>query len=714
MIPRLQQFLASGCGLILALVGQLAAEPIPLTSAQATFHSRSAAELARVIDGITIGPEGWSVAPHLDRPQAVCFRCTRLVEVPELEISLFFLSGRPNNSIAEFSLSYTTDAEPTLGSQWKPLTIRRFAAEVATLQRTHEGHLRADMLPDEMTGKIPDDTYRIVVQSPESRITGFRLDVFPVRANPYSDPWMSWGSPHDFVLTEFRVEEHPRESTNIALYRPVQASHSLFDKMQASALVDGLPSTIAHPASEIPTPNFFYEVDFGRVANFDHLALRNRGDDYIDRFSRIQLKLYDEPPSTGASPTWQGMIRADGSYPAAGTADIVRADQGRGVYRGRYLRVSSESKIPHSPQLAEIEAYETRTPVVSEVFADNRMLPLGANLDLPAGAKRLALHLRIPQLGLPPGVAFRWRMRGYLNEWQSTRQMTIDMPCPPPGKTAIFEAQALHSNHQWDASILRLPITSRQHLWEHLGFQLALVLITVAISMWLARFSTRRRAARQLAEMKARAALAEERTRIARDLHDDLGANLARIGFLTELVERALPEPDKARNQLEKIYLTTRDLTRQLDSVVWAVDPANDHLEGLVRYLHGLASEYLELVGIRCNFTNTERMPFIQVSSTFRHQLLMMVKEALHNIAAHSGATVVSFDFVVDGGYLLLEICDNGCGLPTSDALTPGNGLENMQKRALDLGGICDFFAPEVGTGMGVRFTLPLPAHAKP
>jgi DNA-binding CsgD family transcriptional regulator len=124
--------------------------------------------------------------------------------------------------------------------------------------------------------------------------------------------------------------------------------------------------------------------------------------------------------------------------------------------------------------------------------------------------------------------------------------------------------------------------------------------------MWLARTWTRRRAARQLAEMKARAALAEERTRIARDLHDDLGANLARIGFLTELAERALAEPERARHQLGKIYTTTRDLTRQLDSVVWAVDPANDNLESLVRYIHGLASEYLGLAGIRCAFTNTD------------------------------------------------------------------------------------------------------------
>ena len=143
------------------------------------------------------------------------------------------------------------------------------------------------MLPDIMTGKIPDDTYRIAVLSPEGRATGFRLDVFPVFVGPDAPPWMSWGTPHDFVLTEFRVEEHARESTNIALHCPAKASHPLFEEMQPGALTDGLPATIVHPSDETPNPDFYFEMDLGRVAAFDHLALRTRGDGYIDRFSRI-------------------------------------------------------------------------------------------------------------------------------------------------------------------------------------------------------------------------------------------------------------------------------------------------------------------------------------------------------------------------------------------------------------------------------------------
>jgi hypothetical protein len=108
--------------------------------------------------------------------------------------------------------------------------------------------------------------------------------------------------------------------------------------------------------------------------------------------------------------------------------------------------------------------------------------------------------------------------------------MTMEMPCPPPGKT-IFEAQALHSDNQWDAMIYRLPIRARQYFWQTRLFQWLtgaglLAAVAAMVLVW-----ARRRTARQMALMQAQTALAEERARIARDLHDDLGANSGALAF---------------------------------------------------------------------------------------------------------------------------------------------------------------------------------------
>ena len=466
MSDQLRRFLFRAVsGLVLAAGTLLLAEPIRLVQPVATFHAGSADELACVIDGVAAGPRGWSPAPKVSETQALVVRCERPVEADELDIALFFLAGRPMNAIADFALSYTTDAEPSLAGNWQPLEIQRFSAEVTTLRRAGPGRLISDPPGRAMTGTVPDDVYRIEALLPGRHATGFRLDVFPVKPYDTGSPGLSWHAPHDFSLTEFRIAEHARETTNIALQRPVKASHPLEILMVPGALTDGLPATIAHPGKADLGSNFWFEIDLGQVVHFDHIGLRTRGDDYLDRFSRIRVRSHDEDPSAGLAPVWEGLVRADGSHPARGEVDIVRAEMGQGAFHGRYLRISTDSQVPYSPQLAEVEIYETRHPEVIAALADGREVPVTDRLVLPPGTRRLSLRLRIPQSGMPPDVRFRWRLRGDLETWQNSHLMNIEMPCPPPEKIT-FEAQALHSDGQWDASVYRLPVVVRQHLWE--------------------------------------------------------------------------------------------------------------------------------------------------------------------------------------------------------------------------------------------------------
>lgn len=704
-------------GLLLWMMASfdLGAEIIPLTMPEASSHAGGREILLQVADGVETGPGGWSVAPQLSEPQALVLRCAQPVDTAELEISLFFLAGKPHHSIAEFSLSYTNDPEPSLNARWMPLVIQRFTAEVTTLQRTAAGHLRAmEPIPALLTGSTPDDTYRIGVFLPTRRATGFRLVVFPVKTSADGRPGMSWGRDRDFVLTEFRAKLRERMTTNIALHCPVVASHRLFWGMVPDALTDGLPGTIAHPwEEENHGPDFHFTLDLGRSTRIDHLGLRTRGDMMFERFSRVRMRLYEDDPAAGVAPQWVGMVRADGSIPPAGSVEIVRSPMGIGDFRGRYLRISSESRIPGSPQLAEVEVYETRTPEVVAVLADGRQIELSKGINIPPKVRRLSIQLRIPNIGLPPQDIFRWRVRGESDIWQSSRLMTIDLPRPVPGKTWL-EAQALHSDGHWDQSMLSLPIVTRQRLWENTVFQALAALAVLAAAMGLVRVITNRRAARQLTLAQARAALAEERTRIARDLHDDLGANLALICFQADLAERTIGNPDRVRIQLDKIYQTASDLTKQLGSMVWAVDPVNDTLESLARHLHGHAGEYLGMAGVRCRFTSIDEMPELQLTSAFRHHLLMIVKEALHNVVSHSGATLVTFDVRLENDRLVLELADNGRGMPTADQLKHGNGLANMRKRAEILGGTCEILKPENESGTLIRLVLPVKSSPHP
>lgn len=101
-------------------------------------------------------------------------------------------------------------------------------------------------------------------------------------------------------------------------------------------------------------------------------------------------------------------------------------------------------------------------------------------------------------------------------------------------------------------------------------------------------------------------------------------------------------------------------------------------------------------------------MPEIHLSASLRHHLLMVVKEALHNVAEHAAATLVTLRIGLEQQHIRLEIADDGRGLPSAETMRPGNGLQNMRNRAAEIGGTCEFLRPESGKGTIVRLTVPV------
>ena len=102
--------------------------------------------------------------------------------------------------------------------------------------------------------------------------------------------------------------------------------------------------------------DFHFEIDLGQQRVIDHLGLRQRGDRHnLNRFGKMRIRLYGQDPKSGALPTWETLNRPDGSFPEQGHVDILRASDGQGPFHGRYIRISSESDVPLSPMLAEIE-----------------------------------------------------------------------------------------------------------------------------------------------------------------------------------------------------------------------------------------------------------------------------------------------------------------------------------------------------------------------
>jgi signal transduction histidine kinase len=218
----------------------------------------------------------------------------------------------------------------------------------------------------------------------------------------------------------------------------------------------------------------------------------------------------------------------------------------------------------------------------------------------------------------------------------------------------------------------------------------------------------------QVARLRQQEALEHERARISRDLHDQLGANLTQVALLGELAEADKDLPDEVEDHARQISQTARETTRALDEIVWAANPANDTLEGLVTYVCKYAQEFLALAKVSYRLEAPPALPHVRLQPELRHNVFLAAKEAVNNIVKHAQATEARVRLELSDQQFTFEIADNGIG-PSGQATASErgrNGLKNMRRRLEDLGGTFSF-EPGANGGSIVRLSAPLrPANS--
>jgi signal transduction histidine kinase len=182
-------------------------------------------------------------------------------------------------------------------------------------------------------------------------------------------------------------------------------------------------------------------------------------------------------------------------------------------------------------------------------------------------------------------------------------------------------------------------------------------------------------------------AMERERARISQDMHDDVGASLTRISILSDLAKSKIEVKGEAKQWLSQISDTSRDVMEEMSQIIWALNPKNDTLEGLVAYIRRFANEYLEHTDINCVFDLPEILPNKALTVDARRNVYLVVREALHNVVKHAGATKVLISLQINTPGFKVIIKDDGAGFDPGNLKFPGNGLINMNKRMKDIGG---------------------------
>ena len=400
-----------------------------------------------------------------------------------------------------------------------------------------------------------------------------------------------------------------------------------------------------------------------------------------------------------------------GAQPAA-----VRA------HDGRFLFPTTDGVKAVNP--ADLGRNENPPPVVIEsVLVDNH--PQRSNPLISAWLKpvtltpeneQLEIHFTALNFSAPKeaefGTRFRFQLAEHIDKnsqknWtdSGTERVAHFQKLAPGNYT--FLVQACNEDGVWNETGASIAVIVEPPFWRKPGFIVASVLVLLGVLAGTIYLVSTAKLKRQLRLAQQKEMIEHERARIARDLHDQLGANLTQITLLGEMAETDKEIPEEIEQHAQQICSTARETTRSLDEIVWAVNPSNDTLESLANYACKYAQDYFAMAGISYRAELPPGLPPVPILPEVRHNIFLAFKEAVNNVVKHAQATEARVKLQLESDRFILSVADNGRGLGDISDKKLRNGLRNMRRRLSDVHGEFDISAA-TPKGTVVKLTVPV------
>ncbi len=433
----------------------------------------------------------------------------------------------------------------------------------------------------------------------------------------------------------------------------------------------------------------------------DLLRLWLASDEGVLRVDRSALEAYFE----GSLPQIRCAVfdEADGlrELPANTRTQPASCQAGNGqiwIPTGDHATILDPMRMAENPRAPVV--------VIEELRAENQGYDLSKPIIIPPGASEISIRFAGISFADPHRVTFSWRLEGLEPEWVEHRGIGLAKYDNLDPGTYVFQLKAANKDGVWTPGITSLEFELLPPFWRTSWF----LSLLIAALLLLVRYVSMRKIRDRLRYLIRERALENERARIAKDMHDDLGANLTQISLMGELLRRNPGDPSEVEKNAARIAERSRLVSQKLDEIVWAVNPKNDSLDKLASYLVHFAEEFLEPTDIHCRLEVPPRLPDRPVDSELRHDIFMAVKEAMNNAVKYSEATEIRLRISLVSREFTIAVEDDGRGFaPAAAASRGGNGLANMRKRAEEHGGRFEIESAP-GKGSIVRFTFPLSA----
>ncbi len=325
-------------------------------------------------------------------------------------------------------------------------------------------------------------------------------------------------------------------------------------------------------------------------------------------------------------------------------------------------------------------------------------------LQLKASENNLQFHFVGVDLDKGKDIEYSYRLLGADADWNPTgTNQTASYANLKPGEYSFTVRGRYKGDNHWNEVAVPLRFTIATP-WNRSWWFLLLAAAAVAgLIGYLVKSYYTRRIERERGLLEKQKAIEQERTRIATDMHDDFGANLSRIKFLSEKMKLTGKKDTSLVAELNKISGYSDEMAEKMGEIVWALNQRYDTLGDLVAFCRAYASEYLEAHTISLVFA--EMTGECKLAGETRRNIFLVLKEGLHNTVKHANATRVQISFRQEQKRLRIMIRDNGRGMPEAYTRPFANGLANMQKRILDAGGEIRLYNDG---GMVVDIVIPL------
>ena len=320
----------------------------------------------------------------------------------------------------------------------------------------------------------------------------------------------------------------------------------------------------------------------------------------------------------------------------------------------------------------------------------------------------LSFHFSAPSFMDEKQILYSYQLQGSTtNAWTdpSNNALASFIDLRPGNYTLNIKAR--FPAGRYPDQLLQYQFSISSPWWQTWWFRFLAALFAGSLVIFAFRFYYHRKFEKQQTMLERQHAIEQERNRIAADMHDDLGAGLTKIKYLTDHILEKVDAGETAQPELQKLKGFSSELVESMGEIIWAASEKNNLLSNTLYYLRSYAVSYCEENNMDCHFQIPGTFKEMVVTGNFRRNIFLLLKEGLHNIVKHAGAKTVALKVTVTDK-LQLFIKDDGKGFSETDRLSRGNGVINMKKRVLELNGSIRF---ENVNGTAIIIDLPFAAN---